>query len=187
MSNGRYTLKAVSKRLGFVASLLAPTAALAVSLVGTNAVAAPPAPQTKVVKVAKADCHVYAVLASKEEGGIDEGVSFLAEKLRDDEFAAYKSFYAVELKAMNLKLAKMSTGSFKSGHKLSLTLLGGADKRLQLQLKLSGRDGKKQLLATKYGIDSGGVLMIRAGSDEFTHESHKGKLFFAIQCVGLTD
>ncbi|MEM6996783.1 MAG: hypothetical protein AAF721_40145, partial [Myxococcota bacterium] len=84
----------------------------------------------------------------------------------------------------SLKLGSTETAEFKSGHRLKLTLLGGSEKRLELKLEMSGRDGTKQLLSTKYGIDSGGVLMVRAGSEEFTHKSHKGKLFFAIQCVG---
>ena len=166
-----------TRLLGAVALLAAPTLALTTALASPVALAAP-------AKSAKADCQVHAVLASKEEGGgVPDELSFLAEKLADDEFAAYNSYFLVEAKKMSMRLSEASSAKFKSGHKLSLTLLGNEDKRLKLELELLGRDGKKPLLSTRYSIDSGGVLMIRAGSDEFTHDGHKGKLFFATQCV----
>lgn len=171
-----------SKLLGFVASAMAPAAALTVALTAPAAFAAP-APAPAPPSIQNADCHLHAVLASKEEGGTQKELAFLGDKLKDDEFAAYKSFYEVELKKLGLKLAETGKSEFRSGHKVSLTLLNGSKKRLEMKFELSGRDGKTSLLSTRYGIDSGGVLMIRAGSDEFTHGKHKGKLFFAIQCV----
>ncbi len=176
MSNGRYT----SKLLGLLASVLTPAAALSAVLVSPVASAAPPAAKPE---VKRADCQIHAVLASKDEGGIEKDLEFLADKLKDDEFAAYKSFYKVEQKQLALKLGEASTAEFKLGHKLSLTLLGGDTGRLQLKLEMTGRDGKKSLLSTKYGIDSGGVLIVRAGKEEFTHKSHKGKVLYVQQCV----
>jgi len=166
-----------TRLLGAVAMLAAPAVALSTALAAPVAQAAP-------AKAAKVDCQVHAVLASKEEGsGVPAELSFLSEQLADDEFAAYKSYYLVEAKKMSMRLSEAGSAAFKSGHKLSLSLLGNKDQRLELKLDLLGRDGKKQLMSTRYSINSGGVLMIRAGSDEFTHDGHKGKLFFATQCV----
>ena len=89
------------------------------------------------------------MLASKEgDGTIPKNLEFLQEQLRDDQFAAYKSFELIEQKALEIKLDQKSEVEFRSGNRLGLSLLGGDDNRLKLRLDLSGRDGKKALLGT---------------------------------------
>ena len=182
MNIGRNKSHGLGSKVRWLGAALAPALALSVAVISPAAHAAPPAAPAP-VKISSADCHVHAVLASKAEGGVEDSLSFLAEKLKDDEFAAYKSFYSMELKELSLKLDKPGQAKLKSGHKVGLTLLGGQDKRLELKFELSGRDGKTQLMSTKYGIVSAGVLITRIGSDEVEHDGHKGKYFLAIQCV----
>ncbi|MCA9708665.1 MAG: hypothetical protein KDK70_22645, partial [Myxococcales bacterium] len=99
------------------------------------------------------------------------------EQLRDDQFAAYRSFRLIEQKALDLDLGKKAEVKFRSGNRLALSLMGNDDTRLKLHADLSSRDGKKSLLGTDYSMEDGGVLMIGAGKFE------DGKLFFAIQCA----
>jgi hypothetical protein len=155
-------------------AVLAPTAVLATFVAPLEARAA---------TVKGATCQVHAVLASKKEGdgGIPEKLRFLETQLKDDEFAAYKSFHLVEQKALTIKLNMPSEVTLTTGNRLSLSLLGNDDTRLKLHADLSSRDGSKSLLSTDYSMEDAGVLMIRAGS--YTHGDIAGKLFFAIQCA----
>ena len=171
MNKGRFR----SKLAAMAISAALPAVTLAVALASPMAQAAPAA-------VTGAKCQVNAVLASKDPGGVDRDLQFLEDKLKDDEFAAYHSFHRLEMKDLELKLREETTANFASGHKVGLTLLGGSDNRLELKLSLTKRDGEGALLDTRYGIDSGGILMVRAGA--FTHNERTGKLFFAIQCTG---
>lgn len=161
----------------WLASMVA--SALAVPLVGAAVFAVPAVADAAVTK---ATCQVHAVLASKEgDGTIPADLEFLRSTLANDEFAAYKSFTLLEKKSLKLALDTKGESTFGSGHKLGLTLLGGDDTRLKLQLDLSNRDGTKSLVSTAYSIEDNGLLMIGAGA--FTDASRSGKLFFAIQCA----
>ncbi|MCH9681039.1 MAG: hypothetical protein K0V04_06380 [Deltaproteobacteria bacterium] len=174
MMHGRIRLLASA-----LAAVLTPAIALSAFVLPTQAQAAAPAP---VVSVDHAKCQVHAVLASKEgNAGIPKELKFLETQLKDDEFAAYKSFRLIEQKALKLDRGKKTDVSFTSGNRLGLRLIGGDDKRLDLHADLSSRSGTKSLLATDYSIEDAGVLMIRAGS--YTHKDDTGRLFFAIQCV----
>jgi hypothetical protein len=154
-------------------AVLAPTAVLATFVAPLEARAA---------AVKEGKCRVLAVLAAKEgDGGIPEELRFLETQLKDDEFAAYKSFHLVEQKALTIKLDAPSEVTLTTGNRLGLTLLGNDDTRLKLHANLSSRDGSKSLLSTDYSMEDAGVLMIRAGS--YTHGDIAGKLFFAIQCA----
>lgn len=157
-----------------LASVLAPTLAIAGVLA---------APGVAEAAVAKANCQVHSVLLSKEgDGTIPADLEFLRSTFETDEFAWAKGFFLLERKTLKLKLDTQSETTFKTGNKLGLTLLGGDDQRINLQAKLSSRDGSKQLLDTKYGIESGGYLMISAGS--YSDDTRSGKAFFAISCTG---
>lgn len=170
MMHGRMKSRLLASAL---AAALAPTAVAA-------SYAVPLSVQAAEVKEAK--CQVHAVLASKEgDVGIPEKLRFLEAQLKDDEFAAYKSFYLVEQKALSVKLDASSEVTLTTGNRLGLSLLGNDDTRLKLRASLSSRDGSKSLLSTDYSMEDGGVLMIRAGSHTF--EGIEGKLFVAIQCA----
>jgi hypothetical protein len=133
-------------------------------------------------KVDKAGCQVHAVLASKEgDGKIPKDLAFLKETLQDDAFAAYKGYHLIDKKQLKLKIDKVSSASFKSGHKLRLTLLGGDENKLKLHADLTGRDGKTSLFGADYSIDNNGQLLVAAG--QATVGEIAGKLFFAIQCA----
>jgi len=180
MSKARHS----SLVLGLLTAVLAPASALSVGLISPAAAAAPAAPKAKPkAKVAPAKaaatCSVFAVLASKEAGELPAELSFLAEKLAGDEFAAYKSFSLVDVKPLPLVLTKPGEVSLKTGHTVGLTLLEITPERLELNLRLTGREGK-QLLSTRYGIKDKGLLMVGAG--KYTDKGKNGKVFVAIQC-----
>jgi hypothetical protein len=170
MMHGRMKSRLLASAL---VAVLAPTAVGATYTVPLEARAA---------EVKEAKCQVHAVLASKDgDGGIPEKLRFLEAQLKDDEFAAYKSFHLVEQKALTIKLDTPSEVTLTTGNRLGLSLLGNDDTRLKLHADLSSRDGSKSLISTDYSMEDAGVLMIRAGS--YTHETISGKLFFAIQCA----
>jgi hypothetical protein len=170
MMHGRMKSRLLASAL---AAVLAPAAMVSIY-------AAPAQASAAAVKEAK--CQVHAVVASKEGNeGIPEKLRFLEAQLKDDEFAAYKSFHLIEQKALTLKLDTPSEITLTTGNRLGLSLLGNDDTRLKLRADLSSRDGSKSLLSTDYSMEDAGVLMIRAGS--YTHENIAGKLFLAIQCA----
>ncbi len=157
-----------------LASVLAPV------LASSTAFAAAPVADAAVTK---ASCQLHSVLLSKDgDGTIPKELEFLRSTFETDEFAAYKGFHLLERKTMKLALDAKSDTSFKTGHKLGLTLLGGDDKRIKLHAELSSRDGSKTLMSTDYAIDNSGVLMIGAGS--YSDDKRSGKAFFAISCSG---
>lgn len=139
-------------------------------------------PVTAQAEAKKARCDVHAVLATKDgDGSIPDNLKFLEARLREDDFAAYKSFRLVEKKSARATLEKAAEFTFSSGNKLTLGLLGNDETRLKLRASLFARDGEKKLLATDYSIEDGGVLMLSAG--EYTDKDVTGKLFFALQCA----
>lgn len=156
--------------------VLAPAAALAM------VVTLPATAQAGAKEVKKARCDVHAVLAAKEgDGSIPPNLQFLEARLREDDFAAYKSFKLVEKKSARATLDKAAEFSFSSGNRLTLGLLGSEDTRLKLRASLFSSDGEKKLLSTDYSIVDGGVLML--GGVEYTDKDTTGKLFFAVQCA----
>jgi hypothetical protein len=169
MMHGRMKSRLLASAL---AAVLAPTAVVSYAM----------PLEARAAEVEEAKCQVHAVLASKEgDAGIPEKLKFLEAQLKDDEFAAYKSFHLVEQKALTIKLDAASEVTLTTGNRLGLSLLGNDDTRLKLRASLSSRDGSKSLLATDYSMEDAGVLMIRAGSH--TYEGIEGKLFVAIQCA----
>ncbi len=159
-----------------LAAVLAPAAVLAT-------VATPVTAEAATVK--KAKCQAHVVFVSKDgDGSIPAELKFLEEQLKDDQFAAYKSFRLMEQKELKLSLGKASEVKFSSENRLRLSLLGNDDKHLKLHAELTGRDGKK-MLNTDYSIEDAGVLMIVAGkvSHEVDGKQVDGKKVFAIQCA----
>jgi hypothetical protein len=155
-----------------LASILVPTLAAA-SVMAAPAVAS--------AAVSKANCQMHAVLLSKEgDGTIPKELEFLRSTFATDGFAIYQGFFLLERKTVKLTLDTKADTSFRTGHRVGLTLLGGDDKRIKLHADLSSRDGSKSLLSTGYEIDDAGVLMISAGS--YTDDERSGKAFFAISC-----
>ena len=129
--------------------------------------------------VNRADCKVTAVHAKKDgEAEIPNNLQFLAEQLKDDQFAAYKSFRLLDQRSFKLERSKPGSAALKSGHTVKLELLGGEEKTLKLRLELGARGGGKALVSTAYTIADGGVLLIGGPS------YRDGKLLFAVQCVG---
>jgi hypothetical protein len=162
--------KVLASLLGGV---LAPTLALA---------AVATLPVIAQAEVKKARCDVHAVLAAKDgDGSIPANLKFLEARLREDDFAAYKSFQLVEKKSAKATLEKAAEFAFSSGNRLTLGLLGSEDTRLKLRASLFSSDGEKKLLSTDYSIVDGGVLML--GGVEHTEKDVTGKLFFAVQCA----
>lgn len=87
--------------------------------------------------VSSASCRIHAVEATPEgDGKIPENLQFLAEQLQAPEFAAFKSFRLLEAKDYKLELGKVVDQKFKSGHNVSLSLLGGEQEKLELRTEL---------------------------------------------------
>jgi len=133
------------------------------------------------VKAASATCEIHTVLALKTgDGTVPEDLSFLEGQLRDDQFAAFKSFRLLESKALKLKLGETGAATMGSGHQLKLRLLGAETSKLKLHAILSSgaASGEKVLVDTDYKIESNGILLIGG----VRHP--EGKMFFAIRCRG---
>jgi len=138
---------------------------------------AAPSPAAK-----KGGCQVHAVLASKEgDGEIPRSLEFLRETLKDDQFAAYKSFHLVDKKTIGLAEAKAQSVTLSTGHQAKVTLLESDAKRLRLHLELTARSGEAPLVRTDYSIEHNGLFMIQAG--KYKQEEVTGKLLFAFQCA----
>ena len=126
-------------------------------------------------EVTSAACQIYAVLATKSgDGTIPSELSFLAEQLRDDQFAAFKGFRLLESKALQLRVGAPASAAMSSGHQIQLALLGAELSKLKLHATLLS--GEKTLIDTEYKIESSGILLIGG----VRHP--EGKIFFAIQC-----
>lgn len=159
-----------------LSSVLAPTLAF-----GAVA-AASPAAQAAPKKAEKSVCKVHAVLASKEgDGKIPKNLEFMKEWLTDEPYDRYKSFHLLGSKKADVVLGKATETSFKTGHKMKLSLLGGDEKKLKLHLDLTHRDGKKNLVAMDYSIEDNGLFFVQGGE----HKSGEvtGRIFWAIQCA----
>jgi len=132
-------------------------------------------------EVNKAKCKYSAVFLAKEgDGKIPAELEFLRPQLESDEFAVYKYYQLVDEKTLKLKLETPSEATFKTGHKLKLTLRGGDDKKLKLHADLSSRDGTKSLVGTEYSIEDDALLMFRVG--KYTEGERTGTLVFVGQC-----
>lgn len=130
----------------------------------------------------RAGCQVHAVLASKEgDGEIPRSLEFLRDTLKDDQFAAYKSFHLVDKKTIGLSEAKAQSVTLSTGHQAKVTLLESDAKRLRLHLELTARSGEEPLVRTDYSIEHNGLFMIQAG--KYKQEEVSGKLLFAFQCA----
>ena len=126
-------------------------------------------------EVTSAACQIYAVLATKSgDGTIPPDLSFLADQLRDDQFAAFKGFRLLESKALQLRVGAPASAAMSSGHQIQLALLGAELSKLKLHATLLA--GEKTLIDTEYKIESSGILLIGG----VRHP--EGKIFFAIQC-----
>ncbi len=151
----------------FASSLLLPTATAAMVLSPTSARA----------EAASATCEIYTILATKTgEGSIPEDLGFLSSQLRDDQFAAFKTFRLLESKTLQLKLGETGAATMASGHQLKLRLLGAEASKLKLHALLASE--KRVLVDTDYRIESNGILLIGG----VRHAG--GKVFFAIRCRG---
>lgn len=159
-----------------LSSVLAPATAFAA--VATLATAAQAAPS----KAAKGVCKVHAVLASKEgDGKIPKNLEFMKEWLTDEPYDRYKSFHLLGTKKVNVALGKSPETTFKTGHKMKLSLLGGDEKKLKLHLDLTHRDGQESLVSMDYSIQDNGLFFVQGGE----HKSGEvtGRIFWAIQCA----
>lgn len=158
--------------------------AVSIAVLGMTTWAAPQRPVSAAESAApkKAGCQIHAVLASKEgDGEVPRSLAFLRETLKDDQFAAYKSFHLVDKKTVSLTEGKAAVATLTTGHQARVTLLESDAKRLRLHLDLTARDGQDPLVRTDYSIEHNGLFMIQAG--KFKQEEVSGKLLFAFQCA----
>lgn len=134
------------------------------------------APAQAQAEATSATCEIHTVLAMKTGDGIPDELGFLAGQLRDDQFAAFKSFRLLESKSLKLKLGETGAATMTSGHQLKLQLLDAESSKLKLHAVLAS--GEKVLVDTDYRIESNGILLIGG----VRHPD--GKVFFAIRCRG---
>ncbi len=176
----RSTKSSISKAL---CSVLAPVAMCGAVLCAAPAAhAAPAALSEKGEKAAKKGvCKVHAVLASKEgDGTIPKNLEFMKEWLTDEPYDRYKSFHLLGSKKADVVLGKAAQTDFKTGHKMTLSLLGGDEKKLRLHLDLTHRDGKKNLVAMDYSIEDNGLFFVQGGEQKLGDVT--GTMLWAIQC-----
>ncbi len=158
--------------------LLASTLGLALlpALSLTAAVAAPSVAQAAEVD---AECQVHSVLAMKTgDGTIPEDLKFLADLLKADQFAAYKSFRLLESKQLAFKLNNPASTTMTTGHKLTLEYLGSEaeNTKLKLRAKLSARSGEGSLVDTRLHLPNNGIVLFGG----VRHDD--GRVVFAIHC-----
>lgn len=135
------------------------------------------APTDAHAEVTSSTCQIHAVLATKTgDGTVPAELDFLAEQLRSDEFAAFKSFKLLESKTLKLNLGEPGVATMRTGQQLKLQLLGADALKLQLHATLIA--GDRVLVDTDYKIESNGILLIGG----VRHPD--GKIFFAIRCRG---
>ncbi len=87
--------------------------------------------------VTAASCRIHAVEATTQgDGTIPAELQFLAENLQAPEFAAYKGFRLLESKDFKLEVGAEVDQKFKSGHNVTLRLLGGERDKLDLHTEI---------------------------------------------------
>jgi hypothetical protein len=142
-------------------------------------------PATAQAEVGKATCKFSAVLLAKEgDGKIPKELEFLRSFLESEQFEIYKSYRLVDQKTLKLKIEAASEASFKTGHKLKLSLLGGDAKKLKLRAELSTRDASASLVNTEFSIEDDGLFMFNVG--KFEDDKGSGSLMFVSQCHRAT-
>jgi hypothetical protein len=116
-------------------------------------------------------------VAKPGDAAIPAELKFIESQLRDDQFAAYKSFKFLERRSLEITEDHGGSVAFRTGHRLDLQLLGVTGDRLRLRLALLAADGKRSLVATDYSIRSGGVFLVGG-------TAHEGaRLFMALVCA----
>ena len=134
-------------RNSMVYRLLAPIFASSLMPVGLTVAALVLAPVEARAEVTSAECQIHAVLATKSgDGTIPADLGFLAEQLRDDQFAAFKGFRLLESKSLKLNIGEPGSATMKSGHQLKLSLLGAEASKLRLHATLAS--GEKVLVVS---------------------------------------
>jgi hypothetical protein len=87
--------------------------------------------------VTEASCRIHAVEATPEgDGTIPADLQFLADYLKAPEFAYYKGFRLIDVRDYKLELGTVVDQKFKSGHNVTLSLLGSQDEKLELRTEI---------------------------------------------------
>lgn len=129
---------------------------------------------------ARAACEVHGILARKNGTSaerIPKNLTFMAEQLASDQFAAFKSFRLLESRTVRLQQGSSAQESqFGSGHRVKLSLVNRDETRLKLHATLFSANAGRSLLDTDYWIRSGSIMLFAGG----VHAD--GTLVFAIVC-----
>ncbi|HYU14989.1 MAG TPA: hypothetical protein VEL05_02915 [Candidatus Acidoferrum sp.] len=148
-------------------------AALALAGAAGISVAAPPAHAEggqEPGSAGTAECSIFEIKATSEEGGVDPALRPLAKKLKKPPFSSWKSFKLLKKHDKTVEKMKALNLGLVTGSKLALLFRGAsggqASKvRLRLTFTLDDKTGKRWLDGT-INIDSGDYSLIGGDSIE---------------------
>lgn len=135
---------------------------LAIALLGpawTGGSSADAQGETPPPAATSADCQVFEIKASNDEGGVDAALRPLARKLKKPPFSSWKTFKLLKKHEKQVEKMKTLNVGLVTGSKLSLLFRGATGgqptkPRLRLTFTLDDKSGKRKLDGT-INLDSG--------------------------------
>lgn len=106
-----------------------------------------------------ADCQVFEIKATNDEGGVDAALRPLARKLKKPPFSSWKTFKLLKKHEKQVEKMKTLSVGLVTGSRLSLLFRGTtggqtAKPRLRLTFTLDDKSGKRKVDGT-INLDSG--------------------------------
>jgi len=128
-----------------------------------------------------ADCQIFEIKASNEEGGVDPALRPLASKLKKPPFSSWKTFALLKKHDKSVERMKTLSIGLVTGGKLTLLFRGASGgqpnkSRLRLTFTLDDKSGKRKVDGT-INVDSGDYSLIGGDSVE-----ESGTYFMAVSC-----
>jgi hypothetical protein len=128
-----------------------------------------------------AECQIFEIKASNDEGGVDPALRPLARKLKKPPFSSWKTFKLLKKHDKTVEKMKSLNLELVPGSKLSLLFRGASGgqpskTRLRLSFALDDKNGKRKFDGT-LNLDSGDYSLIGGDSIEGS-----GTYMLAISC-----
>jgi hypothetical protein len=117
-----------------------------------------------------ADCQVFEIKASNDDGGVDDALKPLARKLKKPPFSSWKTFKLLKKHDKTVEKMKALSLALVTGSKLALLFRGASGGqpskvRLRLSFALDDKSGKRKVDGT-INLDSGDYSLIGGDSIE---------------------
>lgn len=146
---------------------------LAIALLGPAWTGASPADaqaEQQLPAASSADCRIFEIKATNEEGGVDPALRALARKLKKPPFSSWKTFKLLKKHEKQVEKMKALNLGLVTGSKLALLFRGvsggqPSKSRLRLTFTLDDKSGKRKLDGT-INLDSGDYSLIGGDSIE---------------------